>query len=130
MDAARLDLTRPAWRNVLFLAWPVLAQQGLTFLVNLSDRVLAGRFQPEVAFLAAQTTAGYLSWFFSSYVIFVSVGSTALVARFLGAGDRESAVRVTHQALLLAVGLGVFGSILGLSCVDALMALLGLESIT
>jgi putative MATE family efflux protein len=130
MAPPRLDLTRPAWRSVLFLAWPVLIQQGLTFLVNLSDRFLAGNFRPEVEFLAAQTTASYLSWFVSSYTIFVSVGSTALVARFSGAGDRASAARVTHQALLLAVAMGLLGCVVGLAGVDALMAVLGLEGTT
>ncbi len=130
MTSPRLDLSRPAWRSVLFLAWPVLAQQAMTFLVNLSDRVLAGRFEPEVTFLAAQTTAGYLSWFVNSYTVFVTVGSTALVARFLGAGDRAAAVRVTHQSLLLALTLGVIGAAVGLTCVDALMVALGLEGVT
>ena len=43
----------------------------------------------------------------ASYSVLVSVGSTALVARFIGAGDRTRAVAVTHQSLLLAVVLGV-----------------------
>src|SRR5207249_1213339 len=37
------------------------------------------------AYQSAQTTALYLVWFLSSYIILVSVGSTALVARFVGA---------------------------------------------
>ena len=74
-------------------ALPVLAQQFLQLTVNLSDRFLAGNFQaatPEEqpAYQAAQTTANYLAWFISSYVVLVSVGSTALVARFTGAGDQ------------------------------------------
>src|SRR5262249_54075343 len=94
----------PTWRSVLALAWPVLAQQFLTWAVLLSDQFLAGYFQPEdpglhVAYQSAQTTAIYLSWLINSYIILVSVGSTALAARFVGAGDRAGAVRVTHQSL-------------------------------
>src|SRR5262245_24137710 len=36
----------------------------------------------QVAYQAAQTTANYLAWFITSYIVLVSVGSTALVARF------------------------------------------------
>jgi putative MATE family efflux protein len=139
------------WRLVLLLALPVLAQQSLILVVNISDRYLAGnlvgvREQAEAigfrllavgqvaspgsglgdrtvlaaaawsaaeelsarqaAFQAAQTTANYLAWFITSYTVLVSVGSTALVARFIGAGDRKLAIRVTHQSLLLGAALG------------------------
>ena len=68
----------------------------------------------QAAFQAAQTTAHYLAWFIHSYTVLVTVGSTALVARFIGAREPALAVAVTHQALLLAVGLGVVGTAAGL----------------
>ncbi len=71
-------------------------------------RLLTAR---QAAYLAAQTTAHYLAWFIMSYTVLVSVGSTALVARFVGAGERHLAVQVTHQSLLLAAGLGGLGSL-------------------
>jgi putative MATE family efflux protein len=157
-------LPLPSLHVILLLAWPVLAQQGLNLVVNLSDRYLAGNFQAvlqekyineglghaatiinelgkplagekgrarlavaeealaawegmetrQVAFQAAQTTANYLAWFISSFSVLVSVGSTALVARFTGAGDRAMAVRVTHQSLFLALVLGGVVSVLAL----------------
>ncbi len=107
------------WRQVLALALPALAQQYLYLLVRLSDQYLADRFElPDPSqrqtYLSALTTAGYLYWFVSSYTILVSVGATALVARFVGAGDWILARRATGQALLLAVAFGVLGSIVGL----------------
>ena len=75
----------------------------------ISDRYLASHLNAidEVAVQAAQTTAHYLAWFITCYNVLVTVGSTALVARCIGAGERQLAVAVTHQALLLAVLLGV-----------------------
>ncbi len=64
----------------------------------------------QAAVQAAQTTANYLVWFISSYTVLVSVGSTALVARFIGAGERGRAIQVTHQSLLLAVAFGGLAS--------------------
>src|SRR5260370_26866250 len=109
---------RPAWRLVLALCWPMLLQQLLVFAVMLYDALLAGRFQPKgghhIAAQAAQTTATYLAWFSSSYTVLVTVGSTALVARFTGAGDRSLALRATNQSIVLAVVLGLLGTAAGL----------------
>src|SRR4051794_4863183 len=122
---------RPPWRLVVALCWPVLVQQLLLFAVMLYDALLAGRFRPEggrhVAAQAAQTTATYLAWFISSYAVLVTVGSTALVARFTGAGDRSLAIRATNQSVLLATVLGLLGTAGGLFWVHELVALLRLE---
>jgi putative MATE family efflux protein len=124
---------RPTWKVVLELGWPVLVQQLLAWVVMLSDTLLAGRFPPhaggqgQVASQAAQTTATYLMWLLTSYTVLVSVGSTALVARFIGADDRAGAVHVTNQALLLAAFLGLAGGVVGLVWVQDLVALLQLR---
>ncbi len=101
------------WRLVIVLSIPALAQQGLAFSVLLSDRWLAAHLRVETAqsaVQAAQTTAHYLAWFISCYNILVTVGSTALVARAIGAGDRKLAIAATHQSLILAVIMGVLAT--------------------
>jgi putative MATE family efflux protein len=120
----------PIWRQIIRLAWPVLLQQSLIFSVGLWDRFLAGNNTPadeslHVAFQAAQTNAAYMIWFLSAYSYFVSIGSTALVARFVGARDFTMARRATSQAMVLAIALGVFGSIMGLLLVGPFIRLLG-----
>ena len=102
-------LPLPSWRLVIALSLPALATQGLAFVILFSDRFLAGHLQgsDQAAVQAAQTTAHYLSWFISCYNVLVTVGSTALVARCIGARERRLANEVTHQALLLAVVLGL-----------------------
>jgi putative MATE family efflux protein len=128
-------LARATWRVVLALALPALAHQFLILTVALSDRFLAGHFASpqgevtaqQVAYQAAQTTAGYLAWFISCYTVLVSVGSTALVARFTGAGDRAAAVHATNQSILLATVLGLAGTAVGLAGLEGLIALLQLH---
>jgi putative MATE family efflux protein len=125
-------LSLPTWRAVMRLAWPVLVQQFLILAVALSDQFLAGHFQPKhpskhVAYQSAQTTAIYLSWLINSYTILVSVGSTALVARFIGAGDHGLAVRVTHQSIFLALVLGIVGTAVGLAGLHSLIGWLELH---
>ena len=112
------SLPLPTWRLVIALALPVLGQQGLNFLVYLSDRYLAGNIDNVAnlpALQAAQTTAHYLAWAIICYTVLVTVGSTALVARFVGAGEREKAVEVTHQSILIAIALGAIGTLFALA---------------
>lgn len=81
----------------------------------------------QVAYQSAQTTAGYLQWFLSSYIVLVSVGGTALVARFVGGGDWERAIQATNQTILLAAILGIAATVFGLLFMPQLVWLLGLE---
>lgn len=130
--ARHLDLGKPMWSLVLALATPALLQQMLVLAVSLSDRWLAGHAHApdpheQIALQAAQTTANYLAWFISSYTVLVSVGSTALVAHAIGAGDRCAAIHVTTQSLVLAVVLGLGGSIVALLSLPTLIGLLQLH---
>jgi putative MATE family efflux protein len=133
--AGRIDLSRPSWQLVLALAWPVLVQQILYLAVHLSDRLLAGRFQAvsaaeQIATQAAQTTASYLTWFIMAYTNLVTVGSTALVARFMGAGNQGEANHAANQGMLLALILGLAGSVIGLLTLDQAVGLLQLQGAT
>src|SRR5262245_3399718 len=126
---------RPPWRLVLGLAWPVLVQQFLILYVGLYDQFLAGNNAPadpnkHIGYQAAQTTANYIAWFLSSCTALVSVGGTALVARFVGAGDRDGAVRATNQSILLALGFGLAGTPVVLSSLPGAIHALGLHGDT
>jgi len=136
MSSPLVRSAEPTWRLVLNLAVPVLLQQSLSLAVLLSDQYLAGHLPVEKigdrhsAYQAAQTNAHYLAWLITSYAVLVTVGSTAMVARFVGAGDKQTATRVTHQALLLALFLGLAGSAAaiggGLECVVDILHLEGM----
>jgi putative MATE family efflux protein len=125
-----LDRGLPLWQVVFLLAAPVWAQQFLHLAVSLSDAWLAGRIVPleeRTSGQSAQTTASYLQWFISSFSVLVSAGSTALVARFVGARDRTRAIHVTHQSLVLGFLFGLSAGVPAWWWADSLVALLGLE---
>src|SRR4029077_6382136 len=107
-------------------------QQWLVLCVPLFDTYLAGsgsqlEGNAQTASQAAQTTAGYLMWFITCYTVFVSVGSTALVARLTGAGDRPGARHAANQGVLLAVARGLRGTVLGLVVMPFLLEALQLR---
>src|SRR5260370_5981479 len=69
----------------------------------------------------------YLLGLIASYTVLVSVGSTALVARFVGAGNRRGAIQVTNQSVVLAIVFGLVGTVAGLSGLNGLVWLLQLR---
>jgi putative MATE family efflux protein len=116
----------PVWKRVLTLALPTFAQQGLLFFIQQYDQYLARDFSPEHQ--AALTTANYLYWFVSSYSVVVSVGATALVGRCVGANDRVLANRAAAQAVLLAVGFGLLGTVAAAVGLPSLLDVMRLQA--
>ncbi len=113
-------------RQVFRLSGPVLVEQSLLYLVGLSDTLLTGRYL-SVGHLAAVTNATYILWFLGSLMTIVSVGATALVARFTGAGDPEAANRTCQQAIGLALIFGTAVLVAGEFAAPGLIRALNLE---
>jgi putative MATE family efflux protein len=87
------------FRPMLRLTTPVLIEQVLHLFVGLTDLWLAGNFLPGEAYVAAMTLMIYALWLVGNVFGFVAIGSTAMTARFVGAGDREMANRVMNQSV-------------------------------
>ncbi len=98
--------SRGILRPLVLLAWPVLAEQVLWMLVGFSDTILVGHYLGE-SHLAAMTLLNYLLWAFGGLFSVIAIGSTAIVARFTGAGDYEAANRATNQSLLVGAALAL-----------------------
>jgi putative MATE family efflux protein len=93
-------------RPMLRLALPVLAEQFLATLVMYSDTILAGQYLDQSA-LAAMALLAYFLWLVTGLFAFVAIGSLAMTARFVGAGDVEMARRTTNQSLLAGLVLSL-----------------------
>ncbi|NQV24792.1 MAG: MATE family efflux transporter [Rhodopirellula sp.] len=91
--------------TILLLALPVLAEQFLNFLVGFVDTILSGRIS--TAATSAIGAAAYVNWLAELIFSLVATGTTALVARHWGAGQRDSAGMVATSSISLALGMGV-----------------------
>jgi putative MATE family efflux protein len=85
---------------MLRLTMPVLLEQVLHLLVGFTDLWLTGNFLPGEAYVAAMTLMIYALWLVGNVFGFVALGSTAMTARFVGAGNRELANRVMNQSMV------------------------------
>jgi putative MATE family efflux protein len=79
---------------------------------SLLDVFFVGHLPNSAQALAATGVGGSVMFLLISLSMGVSVGSTALVARFTGAGDSESGVEAAGQSITLSAILGLaFGSL-------------------
>ncbi|MBN1659755.1 MAG: MATE family efflux transporter [Anaerolineae bacterium] len=101
----------PARRDVLRLALPAMGEQMLSMMVGVVDTFLVGHLG--AAPLAAVGLAN--QWVFLAMALFsaVATGTTALVARTVGAQEPEEANRVLRQSMLVGAVLGLLSMLLG-----------------
>lgn len=98
-------------KRIFLLAWPVMAEMFLQTLAQMVDMAMVGRLG-QAAIAAVGLSFRPL---FVGQAIFLGLGvaTTALVARFIGAGDRATATRTAEQSLMttsiLALALSAFG---------------------
>ncbi|MEW6724280.1 MAG: MATE family efflux transporter [Bacillota bacterium] len=107
------------WR----LAWPVIAEQSLGTVTQIVDQAMVGRLG------AANIAAIGLSFqpLFLAMGVFmgIGVGTTALVARFIGAKQPEGASRATANSLTISTILALALSIFAFTKAEALTAFMG-----
>jgi putative MATE family efflux protein len=113
------DSNRALLRELLVLAMPVFAEHVLHILVGWNDTYLANhvhRFEiataasraDEVAAGAAVGSISYILWFVGIMVSAVGTGSTAIIARAVGARHRSLANSICGQSISLAILIGIF----------------------
>jgi len=103
-------------RQLIWLSLPVLAENVLHLFVGLTDTYLANHLpdMPNLRPAAASAvgTISYLLWFIGLILGAIATGSTALIARAVGAKHRSLANSVCGQSVVLAILLGVVLAIL------------------
>ncbi|HOB31139.1 MAG TPA: MATE family efflux transporter [Bacillota bacterium] len=112
-------------KHVFELAIPALVEQILLTLISMVDMIMVGRLGPW-----AITSVGLSNqpmMLAMAVFIAINVGATALVARFVGAGDAKEASNVARQSLMIAVSMGVVLMILGLIFAPNILLFMGAE---
>lgn len=95
---------------IAILAIPVLLEQFANATVGLVDTGLTGHLPDAIATPALDGVgiASYIRWFIGICTAAVGLGGMALIARAIGAGDRQLAHRALGQAVIFGTIWGVF----------------------
>jgi putative MATE family efflux protein len=135
MSAGGAEARRPRWqrtgttRRIWQLAWPAILTNLLQSTVGLVGVGIVGRRLGPAA--VAATGIGNRIFFFQQVVLMaITAGTTALVARAWGAGDRDEAERVTRSSLWLSLALAVSLSLPCILFADALAGVFRLDAAT
>ena len=121
---------RSLFRQLLFLALPVLAENMLHMLVGINDTLLANKLKTVADRAPAGAAVGtitYFLWFFGLLVTSVGAGTTAIIARAKGSRHRSLANSVTGQSMTATVLIGVIVGALIYAFAEPLMNLSGLQ---
>jgi putative MATE family efflux protein len=123
----RRSATPPA-PSILMLAWPTIAGNLLYSIIGLVNTKIVGSLG---ASAVAAVTAGHRMFFVLQAVLMaITAGTTALVARAWGAGDRDEAERVTKASMWVCMAVAVVMAVLGLAFAEQLAGVFRLDEET
>lgn len=106
--AGTLDVTGTRIsRTILRMAWPVVVERLSISVLSAVDAALVGHYVGSGG-LAAVGIGALLFWIPLSGALAIDVGSTAVVARDIGAGDRSRVQLALHTAIIAALVWGFF----------------------
>ncbi len=114
--------TRLVWQ----LAWPAIVTNLLQSLVGLVNTKVVGSLG---ASAVAAVTVGQRVFFMQQVLLIaITTGTTALVARAWGSGDRDEAARLTRTSLWLCCALGLLLTLPMVAFAEPLAALFGMQA--
>jgi len=98
-------------KRVWQLAWPAMVELLLSTLFSMVDMIMVGRISYQA--LTAVGLTNHPTMLALAVFQALNVGSTALVARFIGSGDIKNAKATVRQSMVLVTILGIVVSIGG-----------------
>lgn len=113
--------------ELLPIAVPIFLSQAIDVVMIFCDRYFLSRLGKED--LAATLSGGILLFLFSTLISGTLGQITSLVGQYMGAGERENAVRTVHQGFLLSITLGTILAVLTGQLAPVIFGLFGHETL-
>jgi len=117
----------PIFKNMWYFAIPLMLTNFLQQLFNAADAIIVGRFAGQQALASVGATSS-LCFLMITLFSGLSMGSNVLIARFLGAGDREKVERSVHTSVVLAFVSGLMMAVLGYFAARPILTLMSTPS--
>jgi putative MATE family efflux protein len=124
-ESASRDDLRYIRSEIWRLGWPVLVGQGLNHTVVLASRVMVNTLGDEA--LAGVGIGQMILFALITVLGAVGIGVVALLARSVGAGDKDEAGRILKQSLLVGALFSAVLSVVGILSSRAIFRALGSE---
>lgn len=110
--------------KLLFFVLPIVATNLLQMFYNAADMMVVSLSKEANAVGAIGTTGSFIHLIVNLFIGF-SVGANVVVARAIGANDRQQAQKAVHTSLIMAVIFGVVGAGIGIAVSKAVLQAMG-----
>ena len=118
------------WKQLLLYFAPLLIASCLQLLYNTADTIIAGRFIGKIALTAVGGSAGQIYAMVTEFMIGVSGGAGVILSQAYGARDEKRLDDSLHNAVTLAIILGVLITAGGLAASGPALRLAGVPAST
>lgn len=113
--------TEPILRLLLRLSIPGIIAMALQAFYNVVDTIFVGRLSTDA--LSALSLAFPIQMILIGVAVGTGVGTSAIIARFLGSGQKEKAVSTAEHAIIISLVYGLIVALVGLFYSDELLGL-------
>jgi putative MATE family efflux protein len=125
-SSIRRDWTQGSlFRNMLFLAWPIIISSALNNIGTTIDMVWVG--QLGASSVAGVGVAGMLVTLLDALKMGLDMGTRAVIARHIGAGDMPGANRVALQGYVVTIAFAATVGTIGFMLSGPILRLMGLS---
>jgi putative MATE family efflux protein len=113
-------------RNLLSLSWPIVISYGLNTLGPTIDMIWVGKLG--AASIAGVGVSGMAIYVINSMRLGLTTGVRAMVSRFVGAGDVDSANHVAQQGFVISAVFSALLAAAGMLLAEPLLTVMGVEA--
>ncbi|MBW1863516.1 MAG: MATE family efflux transporter [Deltaproteobacteria bacterium] len=110
-------------QNLLMLSWPIMISQFLNMIGPTIDMIWVGKLG--AAPIAGVGVGGMVVMFMTSATMGLGIGTRAIIARFMGAGDNEGANHAARQAFFTGACFAATMMAIGIYFTEPILMLLG-----
>ncbi len=111
-------------KQLILFILPIVATNLLQTLYHAADMMVVSLSSEANAVGAIGTTGPFLSLILNTFIGF-SIGANVVVARGIGAEDKDSVQKAVHTSLLMAVIFGVVGGAIGIAVTRSVLTAMG-----
>jgi len=116
----------PLLSKIFAFSLPIILTNLLQVLYNAADMMVVS-LSPEADAVGAIGTTTALTNLIVNVFVGFSIGANVVVARHIGAGERERASRAVHTAIAMSVIFGLASSLIGILISRPVLALMGVS---
>jgi putative MATE family efflux protein len=114
------------FRNLLGLSWPIIVTESFWVVGMTVDMIWVGKLG--VASIAGVGVSGIIVMLLMAARWGLAAGTRAMIARFVGGGDREGANHVAQQAFVISSVYAIFVAVIGVTFAEPMLRIFGLEA--